>query len=453
MQSLGRQVAELTLRVWTPQGAEIVALKQMEPPLDLVGSRAAEGPLVGDYTTGAWGDECRDFYLSVRVPGGAVDDKMLVARVTLLVGDEPVGQSLVTAVWTDDVAKSTRMNKRGRGGHRGGGAGRRDPTGRRRLPGRGHRYRHGQVREGRTHRKRVGQRRCHRPAFEDRRHRQGDGPGPPQGQGGEGRPHDRRDAVHPDVADRAPLQGERPGPLRHLPEAGDRRGAPGRRDELGQRDDMSTPCPRGHTSETLDYCSVCGVAIVFTPPVVEAPRRSVPELRVTAGLGDHVRPVRLRPEYPSHRGALGGAELGDSRAPRPRVLRDVGARWDGVPGGEVFAPLRADGRFDEHRAAEQDPGDSARDRPLGLPGGHGRVASPRRADAPTRGELGAGGPGLDQRDLSQRRPGTGLTEPTHPPVPRRPDPPRRLDHPHRRTRRPCPGAARRGGQPPVQRHP
>jgi len=112
MQSLSKQVAELTLRVWTPQGAEIVALKQMEPPLDLVGSRAAEGPLVGDYPTGAWGDESREFYLSVRVPVGAVDDKMLVARVTLLVGGEPVGQSLVTAVWTDDVAKSTRMNKR-----------------------------------------------------------------------------------------------------------------------------------------------------------------------------------------------------------------------------------------------------------------------------------------------------------------------------------------------------
>jgi hypothetical protein len=67
---------------------------------------------VGDYTTGAWGDECREFYLSVRVAVGEVNDTMLAARVTLLVGDEPVGQSLVKAVWTDDVAKSTRMNKR-----------------------------------------------------------------------------------------------------------------------------------------------------------------------------------------------------------------------------------------------------------------------------------------------------------------------------------------------------
>ena len=111
-ESLLRQVAEVALRVWTPQGAEVVALKQMEPPLDLTASRTVGGPLVGDYTTGSWGDESRDYYLSVRVPAGEIEDKMLAARVTLLVGDEPAGQALVTAEWTDDVAKSTRMNKR-----------------------------------------------------------------------------------------------------------------------------------------------------------------------------------------------------------------------------------------------------------------------------------------------------------------------------------------------------
>jgi hypothetical protein len=111
-ESLLRQVSEITLRVWTPQGAEVVALKQMEPPLDLTGTRAVTGPLVGEYTTGAWGDETRDYYLSVRMPVGQLGDKMLAARVTLVVGGEPVGQGLVTAEWTDDVAKSTRMNKR-----------------------------------------------------------------------------------------------------------------------------------------------------------------------------------------------------------------------------------------------------------------------------------------------------------------------------------------------------
>ena len=111
-ESLLRQVSEITLRVWTPQGAEVAALKQMEPPLDLTGTRAVTGPLVGEYTTGAWGDESRDYYLSVRVPAGQLGDKMLAARVTLVIEGEPAGQGLVTAEWTDDIAKSTRMNKR-----------------------------------------------------------------------------------------------------------------------------------------------------------------------------------------------------------------------------------------------------------------------------------------------------------------------------------------------------
>jgi hypothetical protein len=106
-------VAEVTLRVWTPQGAEVVLVKQMEPlMIDLTQSRAEAGPLVGDYLTGSWGDESRDYYLSVRVPEGAVDDEMLAVRVTLLVGGESAGQALVRAVWTDDTARSTRINRR-----------------------------------------------------------------------------------------------------------------------------------------------------------------------------------------------------------------------------------------------------------------------------------------------------------------------------------------------------
>ena len=111
-QSLSRQVAEVALRVWTPQAAEVIALKQMEPPLDLSGGRVDAGPLVGDYPTGSWGDEARDFYLSIGLPPGEVDDEMLAARVTLVVGGETAGQSLVPVVWTDDAAKSTQMNRR-----------------------------------------------------------------------------------------------------------------------------------------------------------------------------------------------------------------------------------------------------------------------------------------------------------------------------------------------------
>jgi hypothetical protein len=88
-------------------------LKQLEPGmLDLTGARTATGPQTGDYPTGAWGDESRDYHLTIRVVAGSVGDEMLAGRVTLLVGDTAAGQALVRAVWTGDVERSTHINRR-----------------------------------------------------------------------------------------------------------------------------------------------------------------------------------------------------------------------------------------------------------------------------------------------------------------------------------------------------
>jgi hypothetical protein len=110
--ALSKQVADVVLRMWTPQGGEVLALRQMEPPLDLVATRVEAGPRMGDYGTGSWGDETRDFFVSVRVLPADVDEEKLAARVTLLVGDEPGEQGMIRAVWTDDVARSTQINRR-----------------------------------------------------------------------------------------------------------------------------------------------------------------------------------------------------------------------------------------------------------------------------------------------------------------------------------------------------
>jgi von Willebrand factor type A domain len=110
--SLRKQVADVTLRVWVPTGAEVVSLKQMEPPLDLTASRADVDVRTGDYPTGSWGDEEREYHLSVRLRPGEVDQERLAARVTLLVGQEPVGQALVKVEWTDDTHLSTRINNK-----------------------------------------------------------------------------------------------------------------------------------------------------------------------------------------------------------------------------------------------------------------------------------------------------------------------------------------------------
>jgi von Willebrand factor type A C-terminal domain/von Willebrand factor type A domain len=111
-EAMGKAVADVSLRVWTPQGARVESLKEVSPDLlDLTASRAAANDLTGDYPTGAWGDEARDYHLAVRVNPGPVGQEMLASRVSMLTGGTPGGQYLVKVAWTDDAALSTRINR------------------------------------------------------------------------------------------------------------------------------------------------------------------------------------------------------------------------------------------------------------------------------------------------------------------------------------------------------
>ncbi|MFD8205551.1 VWA domain-containing protein [Streptomyces sp. NPDC059695] len=115
--AMGKGVADVALRLWTPVGVEIMFVKQVAPAVeDLTGRRTEAGPRAGDYPTGSWGDESRDYHVSVRVPQAAVGQEMLAARVSLIAPDpaggdpRPLSQGLVRAVWTDDLAMSTSIN-------------------------------------------------------------------------------------------------------------------------------------------------------------------------------------------------------------------------------------------------------------------------------------------------------------------------------------------------------
>ncbi|MBD3930760.1 VWA domain-containing protein [Streptomyces chumphonensis] len=114
--AMGKEIGDVALRLWTPQGAEIAFVKQVAPTVvDLTGRRAQAGPRAGDYPTGSWGDESRDYHVCVAVPPAAVGREMLAARVSLVrprPGDAPevLGQGLVRALWTDDGAASTALN-------------------------------------------------------------------------------------------------------------------------------------------------------------------------------------------------------------------------------------------------------------------------------------------------------------------------------------------------------
>ncbi|APY88288.1 VWA domain-containing protein [Streptomyces alfalfae] len=114
--AMGKEVADVSLRLWTPVGVEIKFVKQVAPTVEELTDRRTEaGPRAGDYPTGSWGDESRDYHICVQVPGAGLGQEMLAARVSLVVpqGDgsaQTLSQGLVRAVWTDDMAASTSIN-------------------------------------------------------------------------------------------------------------------------------------------------------------------------------------------------------------------------------------------------------------------------------------------------------------------------------------------------------
>jgi hypothetical protein len=116
--AMTKAVGDVLLRLWTPQGAVVKFVKQVEPTLaDLTDRRTEVPPRSGDYPTGSWGTETRDYHVCVQVPAAAVGEKMLAARVSLVApagvgtAEQILGSGKVLAVWTDDTALSTRINR------------------------------------------------------------------------------------------------------------------------------------------------------------------------------------------------------------------------------------------------------------------------------------------------------------------------------------------------------
>jgi hypothetical protein len=114
--AMGKQIAGVALRVWTPQHAVVRFVKQVAPAVDDLTERGTRsGPQSADYPAGAWSaGETRDYHLCVRVTPADVGQEMLAARVSVVTGAPSsagvLGQGLVRAVWTDDEALSTRIS-------------------------------------------------------------------------------------------------------------------------------------------------------------------------------------------------------------------------------------------------------------------------------------------------------------------------------------------------------
>ncbi len=109
--SMARGVSSAELRVWAPQGAQVLFVKQVSPTLeDLTLRRREVNPLTGGYPTGAWADEARDYHVAVRLPARSVGQEQLASRVQVALGEQVVASALVKAKWSNDDALTTRIN-------------------------------------------------------------------------------------------------------------------------------------------------------------------------------------------------------------------------------------------------------------------------------------------------------------------------------------------------------
>ncbi len=109
--SMARGVANADLRVWIPQGAQVMFIRQVSPSVeDLTHRGVPVNQLTMSYPTGAWADEERDYHIAVRLAAKTVGQEQLAARVQLAVGAELLTQGLVKAKWSADTNLTAQIN-------------------------------------------------------------------------------------------------------------------------------------------------------------------------------------------------------------------------------------------------------------------------------------------------------------------------------------------------------
>ncbi len=110
-ESMARGVADAELRVWTPQGSQLLFVRQVSPKLDdLTSRKVVVNPLTSGFPTGSWGDETREYHVAVRVGSKPVGSEQLAARVQLAVNGEVQSSGLVKAMWSSDANLTARIS-------------------------------------------------------------------------------------------------------------------------------------------------------------------------------------------------------------------------------------------------------------------------------------------------------------------------------------------------------
>ncbi len=117
--AMTRTISEARLRLWTPMGAKIEFCRQVSPAIVELTNQAIPNPQsptqIRDYPLGAWSsNEERDYHLQIRVKPGAVGQRMLAGKVSIVISngvtETKVTESQILANWTDDDTRSAIIN-------------------------------------------------------------------------------------------------------------------------------------------------------------------------------------------------------------------------------------------------------------------------------------------------------------------------------------------------------
>ena len=268
--SMDKSIPDLTLRLWTPAGARVAFVKQVAPTVeDLTHRRVDAGSQIRRISAWALG-VTRSATTTSRSMSNLRDvgREKLAARVTVIAGDQNLGEGLVKAMWTTDTGLSARISRPRRALHGSGGA---------RASGSGG--------AGRT---------------EERRHLH----------------RDRKSATarwnslwNPATTERPSCSGRHRGRRAHWHRPATPRCRRGRRDGARRAIDsdrtrteggLMPTCSEGHVTEATDYCTVCGSPV--------QPRRPS---RIR-----HPRP-RNRARHAAHRSAVASVRRAATTRPCP----------------------------------------------------------------------------------------------------------------------------------------
>ena len=115
-----KAVADVRLRLWTPQTSQVRLVKQMNPTIeDLTAAGNRTGPQVVEFGIGSWAPgESRDYQLDLRVTTGGIGEELLAVRPSVVFRQDGQEREVrpasgrVVVTWTTDEALSSRINPR-----------------------------------------------------------------------------------------------------------------------------------------------------------------------------------------------------------------------------------------------------------------------------------------------------------------------------------------------------